>query len=254
MAVKIIPFAFPTLEYVHCAFQCRVHGALKPNEIPNALSGGNISYVRGDAPEAVRIVRAELAQNLGFSRVAEVCQYQGAVTIFDVPSTSQESTQVLQRADGLATDEIDLALMIKTADCQPLLFAHASGQHLMALHVGWRGNRANYIQQAVARWCAIKKIQAQDIFVVRGPSLGPVQAEFIHFNEEWGSAYKSYFEKTTNTMDLWRLTRDQLLEAGLLDQQIYGLDLCTTSLSKMFFSYRVTHKVGNQASFIWRTS
>ena len=37
-------------------------------------------------------------------------------------------------------------------------------------------------------------------------------------------------------MNLWRLTRDQLLEAGLPDEGIFGLDLCTASMPDSFFS------------------
>lgn len=269
MAIKTLPFMFPNIENVRCAFQCRAHQSCtgaQPTPDSGAeasslqetrfasLSGGNISYVRKDSPESVRACRAELMTYLGFSQVAEAQQVHGLVTLFDAPATSQEPDQVLQEADGLATDAIGRALMIKTADCQPVLFAHASGQHIMALHVGWRGNRANYLQQAVAAWCATKSIQAQDIFAVRGPSLGPERAEFIQFDAEWGAAYRSYFDKATLTMDLWRLTHDQLIEAGLLDHRIHGIDCCTASLPATFFSHRVDPLAGRQANFIWRSA
>lgn len=36
--------------------------------------------------------------------------------------------------DGLATSRPGLGLLIKTADCQPVLLAHRSGRHIAALH------------------------------------------------------------------------------------------------------------------------
>jgi len=289
VGVKTLPFMFPSIENVRCAFQCRAkqcstsQGSTDAPDTPDtpdapdtsdvldvldkstessllqetrlaALSGGNISYVRKDSPEHVRACRAELTAHLGFSQVAEAQQVHGIVTIFDAPATSQAPDQILQEADGLATDVVGRALMIKTADCQPVLFAHASGQHIMALHVGWRGNRAQYIQKAVAAWCVAKNIQAQDIFAVRGPSLGPEKAEFIHFDAEWGAAYRQYFDTSTASMDLWRLTHDQLIEAGLLAQNIHGIELCTASLPMTFFSHRADALAGRQANFIWRTA
>ena len=47
------------------------------------------------------------------------------------------------------------------------------------------------------------------------------------------------------------LTRDQLLEAGLPDEGIFGLDLCTASMPDSFFSYRRNGICGRQANVIW---
>ena len=47
------------------------------------------------------------------------------------------------------------------------------------------------------------------------------------------------------------LTRDQLLEAGLPDEGIFGLDLCTASMPDSFFSYRRDGICGRQANVIW---
>lgn len=52
-------------------------------------------------------------------------------------------------------------------------------------------------------------------------------------------------------MDLWRLTREQLRRAGIPDERIYGIDLCTRSLADDFFSYRADRNCGRQASLIW---
>jgi copper oxidase (laccase) domain-containing protein len=52
-------------------------------------------------------------------------------------------------------------------------------------------------------------------------------------------------------MDLWRLTRSQLEEAGMNPERIFSLDLCTASLPQ-FFSHRRDKPTGRQANLIWR--
>ena len=51
-------------------------------------------------------------------------------------------------------------------------------------------------------------------------------------------------------MDLWSLTRDQLLQAGLLPGNVFSLDMCTMCREELFFSYRRDKKCGRQASMI----
>ena len=121
----------------------------------------------------------------------------------------------------------------------------------MALHVGWRGNRNDFILQAVAEFCKEYKLLARDLFAVRGPSLGPQEAEFTNFSAEWGDAYKEWYTVQTQTLDLWTLTRHQLKQAGLLQENIYGIDFCTKTMSKQYFSHRENNQTGRQASIIW---
>ena len=63
--------------------------------------------------------------------------------------------------------------------------------------------------------------------------------------------FANWFNARDKTMNLWRLTRDQLLEAGLPDEGIFGLDLCTASMPDSFFSYRRDGICGRQANVIW---
>ena len=51
-------------------------------------------------------------------------------------------------------------------------------------------------------------------------------------------------------MDLWGLTRYQLEQAGVPPAQIYGLDFCTLSNPKLFYSYR-RKDAERQMAAIW---
>ncbi len=250
MDISSIPFSFPGIKQVRCLFQTRPGGNSAKN-----YAGGNISFVTKDTPQHVFANRRALQRAVGCP-FSELSQVHGNTLIFEPKPTPPEGFRqqmdgCLPEADGQATSQKSLALMIKTADCQPILFAHKSGQYIMALHVGWRGNRNDFISTAVAEFCEKYSVQAQDLFAVRGPSLGPQVAEFIHFDAEWGEEYAPWYNAVEKTMDLWSLTRSQLQQSGIPLAQIFGLDMCTYSMQQMFFSYRQEKESGRQASLIW---
>ncbi|MBR3881269.1 MAG: polyphenol oxidase family protein [Mailhella sp.] len=246
MPVTIIPFQFPGVPNVGCAFTGR--------------GFGNISLdlaARDQAPTAwadtVR-ARESIPAVLGVDAFAEVHQVHGVRTIFEPEAQSPTAPSVTD-ADGLATTRRGLALMIKTADCQPILIAHGSGRYVMGLHSGWKGNQQDYPYVAVQEFCQRYSLDPAELWAVRGPSLGPAASEFTNFASEWGQGFSRWFDTEKRTMNLWMLARDQLVRAGLLPSRVLGLDICTFDNAENFFSYRQfrKHSVpdGRQASFIW---
>ena len=247
MGLNFIRFRFPGVPDVECAFQIRTGGASA-----GPYAQGNVSLAVGDAPEAAAANRTVLALELGLEAVAELKQVHGDHMLFEPTEEAllQANAAPSMEGDGLAVSRPGLGLLIKTADCQPLLFAHESGRAIAALHVGWRGNRINFPAGGLRVFCARYGCAPDAVLAVRGPSLGPAAAEFVHFEREWGDAYAPWFDARRRTMDLWRLTRSQLEEAGMAPERIFGVDLCTASLPQ-FFSYRRDKVTGRQANLIW---
>lgn len=243
--MTFIPFVFPGLPHVRAAFTTRLGGvSLGP------FSEANLSWEVGDERQAVAANRAGLQRALGFAAWAEARQVHG-VDVLTLPESGGVKDPSEVEADGLVTSRPGLALAVKTADCQPILLAHESGRHVAALHCGWRGNRRDFPQKGVAAFCRAYTVAPGEVFAVRGPSLGPGAAEFVNFDLEWGDGFGKYFDPISKTMDLWRLTRDQLLQAGLRPERIFGVDLCTHGLPGTFFSYRRDKTTGRQAGLIW---
>ncbi len=287
MAVNVLPFRFPGIPGVRCAFHIRYqppqtqpeqtsrNTPIPPLQAPPDFSGGNISHDVGDNSEEVTENRRRLLQVLGVGTWCELRQVHGDRLIFDPCSIppegavsektkaalppqghtgiagSEARAATMPEADGSATDIPGRVLVIKTADCQPILLAHKEGQHIAALHVGWRGNRIGFIETAVTRFCDQYGLRPAEIMAVRGPSLGPAMAEFTNFATEWGADWTPWYDTARQTMDLWQLTRHQLQCAGLPASHIFGLDLCTHSLPERFFSYRRNRRCGRQAALVW---
>ncbi len=242
--VGLIPFAFPGIAGVGCAFQRRLSPAPYADTV--SLSGCPDTLTRDRAAGN----RRQLIHQCGLNGFAELRQVHGDVTVFD-PDPVDPDRDPGREGDGLATERPGLGLLIKTADCQPVLLAHGSGRYVAALHVGWRGNRLEYPVSGLRAFCDHYGLDARDVHAVRGPSLGPAAARFTAFDSEWGERYRPWYNALTQTMNLWRLTRDQLIQGGIAPEHIYGLDLCTFSLPETFFSYRRVRNCGRQASLIW---
>ncbi|WP_319763450.1 polyphenol oxidase family protein [Maridesulfovibrio sp.] len=243
--INFIPFVFPGLDNVSVAFSTRSGGCCKP-----PFDGGNISYDVGDDPYDVRANRTELAATLGISHWHECIQVHGDVIHYDLTDSSPADQAVLE-GDGLATTSAGHALVVKTADCQPIMIAHKNGDFVAGLHNGWRGNAINFPGKGVADICERYSCDPGDLLAVRGPSLSPARAEFVNFESDFGPGFEAYFSRQSNTVDLWKLTIDQLTEAGLARRNIHSLDMCTYSMEDTFFSYRRNKETGRQCSLIW---
>jgi polyphenol oxidase len=253
--IGAVPFAFPGLSGVSCAFTTRTGGVSA-----SPFDGANLSFDVGDDPVAVGANRSALAEQLGVSRWCELKQVHGDALHLEpapAPLEAFACAGASLEGDALATSAPGVGLGIKTADCQPILLAHESGRFVAALHVGWRGNVLNLPGSAVARLCAHYACEPGELYAVRGPSLGPDKAQFVHFAQEFGQEFLPFFNRKADTVDLWRLTRHQLETAGLKRGRIFGVDLCTQSNPQEFFSYRSTRATqghtGRMLSVIWRS-
>lgn len=249
-AIAFFPFEFADIPGVACAFTSRRGGVSVPPH-----DSANISFEVGDDEHAVRENRRLLSERLGLTGWCECIQVHGDKIHFD-PTPAEYDDEPELEGDGMTTTTPGVGLVIKTADCQPLLLAHRSGKHVAALHVGWRGNKAKFPLTGVRAFCKKYDLKPQDIFAVRGPSLGPAKSEFVDFDNDFGPGFQKYLNSTAMTMDLWRLTRDQLMKAGVPEAQISGMDMCTMEQEDNFFSYRrscasTDKETGRQAGVIW---
>ncbi len=235
---EFIPFAFPGVPSVGCAFACAPAGTFSIGLAPD-----------DKAKAEATATRKRVLGQLGLDRWVELQQVHRSDMIVDPAPTPLEAVSDI-RSDGSCTRAKGVALAIKTADCQPILMTNREGTAIAALHAGWRGNAMNFSASGLKRFCTAYGLHPSDVLAVRGPSLGPGAAEFVNFHKEWPSEFRPWFNEERKTMDLWALTRHQLTEAGMAPENIFSLDLCTHSLPDLLFSHRRGH-LGRQASLIW---
>lgn len=132
------------------------------------------------------------------------------------------------QADALFTMQPHLRIAVKTADCIPLIFADETLPLIAAVHAGWRGLTADIIPQTLAE-LEKRGVDMARLKVGIGPSLGSSCAQFSKPFEEIPEAYHWAITKQASggTVDLNGIALKQLLDAGLLKENIERIELCT---------------------------
>ncbi|MGC9326777.1 MAG: polyphenol oxidase family protein [Candidatus Hinthialibacter sp.] len=137
------------------------------------------------------------------------------------------------RGDALITREENLPLAILIADCLPIFFAAPDAGVIGLAHAGWRGTFDEISVKTVERMRSEFGVKLQDLKVWIGPGIsaeGFTIGEDLwdKFRERWG-AYRDCFRESTTSIDLKRLNRRQLVEAGVSSDQIEISEDCTFS-------------------------
>ncbi|MDD2901943.1 MAG: polyphenol oxidase family protein, partial [Syntrophales bacterium] len=166
-----------------------------------------------------------------------------------ITAAEQVGADDLLEVDILVTTVPGLGLLIKQADCQAVMLYDPVHRVAANVHCGWRGQVAGILQEAVTRLGENYGCRPQDLVAALGPSLGPCCAEFRHYREEVPPEFWPYQVKPTY-FDLWTLSRDQLLAAGLQPEKIDIAGICTRCRGDEFFSYRRDRVTGRQGAVI----
>ncbi len=149
------------------------------------------------------------------------------------------------KGDGMVTDITDILLVIKTADCLPVLLADTHHKVIGAVHCGWRGSGLRILQKALITMKEKYSCQPSSLFAAMGPCICQKCYEvgedvYLFFKEmnipldifkNHPDREKKYF------LDLRKTNQLQLQEIGLGKDKILNVDKCTYG-DKMFLSYR----------------
>lgn len=151
--------------------------------------------------------------------------------------------------DGFVTNEKNIALLIKHADCQAALFWDPQRQVIGNAHCGWRGNVLNIYKSVIEKMEKQYGCEAKNIRVCVSPSLGPHSSEFKNYKEEFPKSFWS-FQTSSNFFDLWAIAEKQLQDLGISKDHIEIAKIDTYNSKEDFFSYRRNKITGRNATFI----
>jgi YfiH family protein len=152
-------------------------------------------------------------------------------------------------ADALVTAVKNRMLVIQVADCQAVLIYDPVRCVAANVHAGWRGSIAGVVGDTLAVMTKAYGCRTERMVAGIGPSLGPCCAEFVNYRDEIPRRYWKY-KGPDRRFDFWALTRDQLLAAGLLRDNIEVSRICTRCRTDLFFSYRAEATTGRFAAVI----
>ena len=140
-------------------------------------------------------------------------------------------------ADGLVTQDPEIILTLKVADCVPV-FLHDPSKNIIGLvHSGWRGTVENIVLNAI-QLMEKNGTETGDIRCILGPAIG------ICCYEVDGEVAKKFDDKVKVKMEerKWRVglheqIRLQLASVGVQKKNIRSSEICTYE-SQGYHSYR----------------
>jgi len=243
-------FQFPALnrfpELTH-SISCRIGGESQP-----PFDGMNMSLGVGDDLQAVAANRKRLLERTGGGIHVYTRQTHGTSirVITHAAGSRIESIEAeLSPADALITNVPGIRLLIQTADCQAVMLVDPQVRVVANVHSGWRGSVADIIGKTVARMVTEFGCRPGDMHAAIGPSLGPCCAEFVNYKQEIPRQWWS-FRVGPHHFDFWRISRHQLVSAGLSDDHVTTPGLCTRCNPGLFYSYRAARRTGRFAALI----
>jgi len=135
------------------------------------------------------------------------------------------------------TDLSGVGILIKQADCQSVILYDPERGVVANVHCGWRGNVQNILGEVVARLVGDFSCIPSRILAAIGPSLGPCCGEFVDHKKIFPRAFEQFMVRE-HFFDMWAVSCWQLLDAGLLEENIELASICTRCRTDLFFSYR----------------
>jgi YfiH family protein len=152
------------------------------------------------------------------------------------------------QADIIVTDDPSIAIGVRVADCAPVLLYDVVKRAAGAAHAGWRGTASGAAAAAVRAMQQSFGSHTSDLVAAIGPCLGgccgevgPEVVEAFRAGGAGPASIDAWFTPGAGDrsfLDLERANRDQLQDAGLHPDAIFGSGLCTKTHRTRLHSYR----------------
>ncbi len=201
----------------------------------------NLGSGVGDSDDAVRANHERLFHAMGLSQGQVVSPHQVHGRRVAVVGPG-DGGSVIPETDALVTDQPGLALLLRFADCVPVLF-YDSVHHVVALaHAGWRGVAAEVVVATVSTMAGTFGSNPQDLWAGIGPAIGPdhyiVGEEVVTAVQRTVPAETQIASRTHGQwhVDLAGAVYSQLIRLGLT--RVDQAAICTACHTSEWYSHR----------------
>lgn len=214
------------------------HGGVSPPPWATLNLGGSVK----DDPQAVSLNHERLCAALGIQCTSLVTAHlTHSATVAVATAAHRES--MFPATDGLVTATPGVYLIMRYADCVPVLLFDPIRRAVGLVHAGWRGTLALVTQRTAQAMIDTFGCQAADIRAAIGPSIGPCCYEV---GDEVATQTRAVFDGAAAVLlprgprrvhlDLWAANRVQLEAIGVT--QVETAALCTACHVNDYFSHR----------------
>lgn len=147
-----------------------------------------------------------------------------------------------EEGDALITNENNVAIGVFTADCVPILIADTKNNVVAAIHSGWRGTFDSIVLRTLENMKKEFNIDLSYTKVFIGPHIRQCCYEISEelkekFLDKTKIEEKNLFKD--RNLSLEECILKDIREFGILEDNIYSIDLCTHCESNIkLYSYR----------------
>lgn len=173
----------------------------------------------------------DLQTKLHHEGIVSVTQVHGNTTIIARSPSRRE-----KEADGVLTNQKDIWLSIRSADCQSFVIYDPLLEVVGVLHAGWRGLIRGAIPTFFKTMNAEWATDPSRILVGACPALCTACAEFTDPHTEFSGIDPRYFHG--RNVDLRGIADQQWMECGIQKDNIERLPDCTRCHPETYWSYR----------------
>lgn len=217
----------------------------------------NVGFGRGDDDDTVRANIEILCRAAGISYDGLVGSPQFHTTAVRYVTSKNAGEGITKdcdvTSDGFVTDSVGTSLIVRTADCTPILLAgeKADGSPVVgAAHAGWKGTVGGIAKNLVEKAIALGA-EAGSVRAAIGPCIGKchfeVKDDFIEAVRSVRGAdfAKKYIELRDGKYfcDMIGMNVETLTDAGIPADRIDISFECTFCSGELYHSHRLTKGV-----------
>lgn len=203
----------------------------------------NLATTVGDSRENVIENRKRIFNSI--SRPIESLFDVWQVHSTDVICTdaSRDLSEPHQKADAIFTNRPEITLLMRFADCVPIILYDKSKHVVGIVHAGWQGTVNRIVQHAVETVKKQYHVNPSDLVAGIGPSIGPDhyavgENVFQAAEDTFDKERERFFHHVNGTLffNLWQANGYLLEKAGV--SSIYYSNICTACNLEDWFSHR----------------
>ncbi len=207
----------------------------------------NLGFGVGEDREVVRKNLGTIIEATGIRSLALMNQtHSDRVAVMKGPP---KALMGQYRCDALISDIPGVGLLVRTADCQGVLFLDPEKRAWAAVHCGWRGAVKNILEKVIREMEQVFGTRPEHLMVAIGPSLGPCCGEFKGYREIFPKEFRPFMVRE-NYFDMWAVSCWQLTQAGIREKNIEVSAICTRCSTALFYSYRAQGTTGRFGTLI----
>lgn len=224
------------------------------HSVPTAYGEAHIQLIGCDSAFLAETHEARYAAVLSANTLIQNIAYTEQVHGDGIVTVAGVGRQLahMGEADALISRDMTTALLIRTADCIPLLFYSTATAFAGAVHAGWRGLEKKILTKTIGKANSEHGVQTADLQFIVGPFIGSASYEVgAEVAGQFSERHSRAKADGKFMLDLKSVLLAELTDLGIADSQVSWFDRDTLT-DKAWFSAR-RGDLARNLSLVWLT-